>query len=124
MQQGYIKLNIILRYKTFAAALLLAVYAFVATPVQLWHNHASAAKSVSDKTSVQKQAATFSASYTGTNDVNCKTCSHNYSVFINDAVVLPAAPFKALKPGRQYYIFSIPSSPILHFTNKGPPALS
>ena len=124
MQQCYIKLNIIRKHKTFITAVLLAVYAFIATPVQLWHHHNYKTNTVSEKSSKEKQSASFSKFSQQVVDANCQICSHHYSIFIDAEIVRLEAPFIVAQSVEQYYVFSIPTSPFLHFSNKGPPALS
>ena len=124
MQQRYIKLNRIRKYKTFITALLLAVYAFIATPVQLWHQHNYETNTVSGKSFKEKQLTSFSTFSQQVADSNCQICSHYYSIFIDAEFVRLEAPFIVAQSVEQYYVFSIPSPPFLHFSNKGPPALS
>jgi len=117
-------LNLIRKYKTFITAILLAVYAFIATPVQLWHQHNYATITVSQKLSTEKQSTSFSKFSQQVDDANCQICSYHYSIFIDAEVVRLETPFIASQSIEQYYVFSIPSSPFLRFSNKGPPALS
>ncbi|MBP8115332.1 MAG: hypothetical protein KAY50_08245 [Chitinophagaceae bacterium] len=117
-------MNIIRKYKTFITAILLAVYAFIATPVQLWHHHNYETNTVSGKSSKEKTSTSFSEISQQAVDANCKICSHHYSTFIEAAIIKIEAPYIVSQSLEQYYVFPILSSPFLHFSNKGPPALS
>ncbi len=118
------KLNITRKYKTFINAFLLAVYAFIATPVQIWHHHNYDTKTISEKSSREKQLASFSKFSQQSVDANCQMCYHHYSIFIDAEIVSLEAPFIFAQSVEHYYVFFIPPSPFLHFSNKGPPALS
>lgn len=124
MQQRYIKLNIIRKYRTFITAVLVALYAFIATPIQLWHNHNYKTNTVSEKSSKEKQSASFSKFSQKVADSNCQICSHHYTTFVDVEVLRLQTPFIVSQSIQQYFVFLIPSPPILHFSNKGPPALS
>ena len=124
MQQRYIKLNRILKYKTFITALLLAVYAFIASPVQLWHHHTYETNNGYRKSFKEKKVTSFSAFSKQVKDLNCQICSHYYSIFIDAKAVRLEVPFIVAQSVEQHYVFSIPSPPFLHFSNKGPPTLS
>jgi hypothetical protein len=105
-------------------ALLLAVYAFIATPVQLWHQHDYVATSLSESVSKEIQSPSFSTSAQQVVDASCQVCSHYYSTFIGTEVVRFEAPFVVAPTVEQSYVFAVPSSPFQCFSNKGPPALS
>lgn len=115
------KLTTIKTYKQFIAVLLMALYAFVATPVQLWHHHnyATVTSGASDK----KETASFSKSTDKSVEANCKVCSHQYSTYNDGATVIFAAPLFSDKAKQGFYYTSVPSTPLHNFSNKGPPAL-
>jgi hypothetical protein len=117
-------LKLVSKYKTFISALLLAVYAFMATPVPLWHRHNYEANTVTEKSAQEKELASFSKFSLQAVNTNCQICSHQYSIFIDTEMVRIEAPFVVNQSVEQHYVFSIPLSPSLHFSNKDPPALS
>jgi hypothetical protein len=118
------KLTGISTYKAIIAALLLGLYAFIVTPVQLWHQHSYETGPASEQTSTEKHSKTVSTSTGNIAEANCQLCTHHYSIYLDVVAERLEIPFNAFQSHEQYFIFSIPSSPLLHFTNKGPPALS
>lgn len=114
-----IKLTIKRKYKTIIAALMLAVYAFVATPVSYWHHHNSANTSSSTKQQQQtiEKISVISA------DANCKICSHHYSVFNDDAVKLLISSAKQLSPFNGFFFIKDIPNPGYSQSNKGPPSI-
>lgn len=123
MQHCYIKLINIRKYKIIITTILLVIYAFIATPVQLWHHHNNETNSVAEKSSEESQATAFFDASLQFVDGNCQVCAHHHSIFIDTKVLSFTTPIIAFISPEQYYVFSIPSSPSLHFSNKGPPAL-
>lgn len=111
------------KYKQFIAILLLALYAFVATPVQLWHHH-NYANIAASGSSDKKETASFSKSTGKSAEGNCKVCSHRYSTYNDGATVIFAAPLFIDKAKQAFYNTSIPSAPLHNFSNKGPPLLA
>jgi hypothetical protein len=114
-----IELTASTRYREIIAAVLWVLYAFIATPVQLWHHHNIAKET--------KQSAKgnriLSESKSTTADVNCPICHHQYSVY-NDDVIIPAIPAVtefSLQNG--HYIPAPLHYPSFSFQNKGPPFL-
>ena len=101
----------------------MALYAFVATPVQLWHHHNYPAAS-SSGSSDKKETASFSTATGKSVDANCQICSHQYSTYSDGADVIFAAPVFIANAKEGYYYSSIPSAPLFNFANKGPPALA
>ncbi len=116
------KLTTIKKYKQFIAILLMALYAFVATPVQLWHHH-NYANIAASGSSNKEETAAFSKSTGKSAESNCKVCSHQYSTYNDGATVKFAAPLFIDKAKQGFYYTSIPSTPLHNFSNKGPPAL-
>jgi hypothetical protein len=102
-------------------AFLLALYAFVATPVQYWHHHAFE--------NVAKQKRTPGSQYDqllqddgSQQDANCPVCSHKYSSYSEISIIafepcthIVATQFNSYLPA------TITASSFLFF-NKGPPA--
>jgi len=111
-------LNLKRTYKTILAALLLALYAFIATPVSYWHQHNSNCnKNEKDEHSQIVKKSSLDS------DENCKICTHHYSVASNDATTFY---FSGLDFYSSYYTFlSINNitNPGYSKSNKGPPAI-
>lgn len=112
------------KYKTLLAAVLLTVYAFIATPIRLWHYHNYIVNTKSEKSSEQKVAPTFFNSSHHAIDANCKICSHQYSVYSDATIIVFDSPSLTLQSNKEYYFFLIPSYPHFNFFNKGPPAIA
>ncbi len=112
------------KYKTFIATVLLAVYAFIATPVQLWHHHSNTINTASKKSYAQKVESPVFKSTPQATVANCQVCSHHYSVYSDVATIVFEAPSLILPSNKECYIFSIPLSPFLNFSNKGPPLVA
>jgi hypothetical protein len=117
-------LSPIRKYKTFIATTFLAIYTFVATPVQLWHQHHSETRTQSEKSSKKKHSTSFSNYTQQAADTNCQICSHHYSIYSDVKFVRLEKPFLVSQPLEQFCVFSIPASPVFDFSNKGPPFLS
>ncbi len=124
MQQRYIKLIKEKKYNIGIATLLLVVYAFIATPVQLWHHHAYVANQ-SFKTTDKKDVSNIYTSAQQTiADANCAVCSHVYPAYSFVPNISFETSFFVLQPKIAFYILAIPFSPLLNSTNKGPPTLT
>ena len=102
---------------------MMALYAFVATPIQFWHHHNntdSLATSKSNKkgtTSFSKDAGVFT-------EANCQVCTHQYASYCNGLIEIFDSPLFVVAPKNRQYYSSIPLSPIFKFSNKGPPVLA
>ncbi|HKZ67914.1 MAG TPA: hypothetical protein VJ111_16220 [Chitinophagaceae bacterium] len=110
-------------YKHFIAAILLALYAFVSSPTQLWHHH-NIPERTSSSTSESAKHDTISNASGSNSESSCQTCSHKYSTYNGDAVfpVGSSLAITAAKNGR--YCLPLISTPSFPLPNKGPPALS
>ena len=107
-------------YRSWLAALFLALYGFVAVPVQLWHHH-SGARCQTEKTSCSPLPA-----YSGESETfsgSCNICDHQYSFYYTDQQVafvfvyrVPAVVFPFHGPGLVTFSH-------FHSSNKGPPAV-
>jgi hypothetical protein len=103
------------KYKQVLAAALLLLYTFIATPVQLWHQHNGAQQSKIPDAKISKQGG--SNMQAG----ECKICQHTYTSYLSEEV---SFTFGAI-------IFSFVKNPTLktgnsivclnRFSNKGPP---
>jgi hypothetical protein len=109
------------RYKTYISVLLLALYAFIATPVQLWHHHVYAASSASSNS---KEETSVTKSPAKKFDTNCKICSHHYSVAANDAVTVYFPPVTFCNTVIDPYLLNKIANPVYGQSNKGPPAIA
>jgi hypothetical protein len=109
------------RYKTYISAFLLALYAFIATPVQFWHHHAYP---VSSTTSNSKEKTSVTKSPANIFDSNCKICSHHYSVAANDAVTVYFSPIIFFNTLSVFYLLKKIANPGYGQSNKGPPAIA
>lgn len=97
-------------YRTAIAAVLLMVYAFIATPVQVWHHHTDVS-SKENIVSVDKA------------DSNCVVCSHKYSSFNEVTIVLFETVVAATKVIYSCYGPKLAKAPALLLSNKGPPVV-
>jgi hypothetical protein len=115
-------LNRILTYKQILAIALLAVYAFIATPIQYWHHHhkSSCLKSTSSKEDQKEiKASNPRINY---NSDDCQICSHQYSVYSNTEFSLLVGTNQNDFIRKGSYQFTIPLSSSYLSINKGPPA--
>jgi hypothetical protein len=108
------------KYRHFIAATLLAIYAFVATPVQWWHHH-----NTTDTTSSRNAQQAIIAKATGsTTESGCQICSHQYSTYTNDALVPFVSSLLITAAKNGYYRLPVISTRSFSLYNKGPPSLS
>ncbi|MFT3948184.1 MAG: hypothetical protein QM763_14535 [Agriterribacter sp.] len=108
------------RYRQLTAVLLLAMYAFIATPVQLWHHHDSE-KHITDagiKTSFVSKIANAAS------EANCLICHHQYSVYNDDIIIPLIAAVTEFSLQNGYYIAELVHFIALPSQNKGPPVFS
>ncbi|WP_332732614.1 hypothetical protein [Flavihumibacter sp.] len=112
------------KYRQFIAIILMALYAFVATPVQFWHHHKDEQQSGVTRQAEKNDAESLSSSAGKSLEGNCETCSHKFSSYNEGATIIFAAPvfYPVLKAG--FYYSLVPSSPLFRLSNKGPPALA
>jgi hypothetical protein len=111
-------------YKYILAAFLLAVYGFIAAPVQLWHQHHYISNATQGTVSSATKSDTVSQSAHSSPEANCPVCSHKYSTYIDDAII----PFEAslIVHTAKNGVYSLPFVSACSFLlpNKGPPVLS
>ena len=108
-------------YKILITAFLLALYAFIATPVQLWHQHSydqniTTNKSVTEAKIIKETGQSA--------ETNCQICSHHYSIYNKTDAILFHIPISVNNPKQGFYALSIPLEPYFNSTNKGPPSLA
>ena len=116
-----LQINLILskKYKIITTAFMLALYAFIATPVSYWHQHKKY-----DTSKAQIEQKIYAKASKTVVDANCKICSHHYAVSNNDAVVLV---IPAIKKGSSLIGFCLTKNilnPGYSHSNKGPPAFA
>ncbi|MFT3701278.1 MAG: hypothetical protein QM802_02860 [Agriterribacter sp.] len=106
-------------YRQYTAAFLLLLYAFIATPVQLWHHHDVAKQFQHDTVKLQPTIKEQKGSIQ--TDGNCPVCQHQYTVYThNNSNVLIAAPL-AFSMHKGQYLLKVFTSPCFVYQNKGPP---
>lgn len=119
------KLTELRKYKNVIAVVLLAVYAFIATPVQWWHHHNYC--TVTSVSSLQSGSAVKITASNAANKIienNCQICSHHYSIYSSDNVNSFKIFSSTCNPKDGLNAPAIPLAPYLNSTNKGPPSLS
>jgi hypothetical protein len=112
-------LNISPKYRLILAVFLTALYAFIATPVQVWHRHHSIDKQFAKSHSFSTIAKNIQAEA----ETDCPVCTHHYSVFTEDSV-LPELLLPSINSSvdAAYLLPSITGA-CFSFANKGPPQL-
>jgi hypothetical protein len=113
-----------LTYRPILAAFLLAVYAFIATPVQWWHHHQFETKLSVVKVPGGVKSDSVSPGASRTLEADCPVCSHKYSSYSNEALTpfVLTLPVITAKHGC-YLLQRLANSPAA-LTNKGPPVFS
>ncbi|MES2850704.1 MAG: hypothetical protein V4685_16715 [Bacteroidota bacterium] len=100
-------------YRRILSATFLLLYIFIATPVQLWHNH-----TVSKQKKVSSKISTASVD---SKVEDCKICQHTYTAYVNadscfsiTTHTVPTDKISFFEPG-----YDAPA--ILDTSNKSPP---
>jgi hypothetical protein len=109
-------------YRFLSGVFLLALYAFVATPVQYWHHHkiVHAAKQNYPKSSLQDHFFQVDGSQ---QDTGCQVCSHKYSTYSEISIVAFEACNHIAGTAHGYYQLPTVTAPSFPLPNKGPPAI-
>src|SRR5688500_48864 len=105
------KLTATRTYKHFIAAILLVLYSFVSTPVQLWHHH-NISESTPASTSDSAKHDTISKASDSNSEKGCQICSHKYSTYNDDALFPVESSLLITAAKNGYYclpVISIPS---------------
>lgn len=118
------RLSAVKKYKPFAALVLIVLYAFIATPVQLWHHHKFVISAETSSLQKDDKSAQVASAAADTLEDNCQLCSHQYSVYGNDHVAFFELVRTVSIPREGFYALTIPSAPCFDSSNKGPPALA
>jgi len=114
-------------YRNWIAAALLVLYAFIATPVQLWHSHAlpvatgSAKLIASEQQKELKLVAGIAKANTAAD--HCSICSHQYAGYIRYDLNLEIAPESVCIAAMCNLIYFIHQRPHFLSSNKSPPAI-
>jgi hypothetical protein len=108
-------------YKQFYIVVLLAIYAFITTPPQLWHGHFHVTVDADFPLQVKNDKASSQIS-NPSDDGSCDICDHHYSVYIDDAISIIQQPTPDHLLAETALLCYLPSSRTSLFGNKGPPA--
>jgi hypothetical protein len=110
------------KYKFIFSIFLMSLYVFIATPVSFWHQHAGFEKRIQNK-STGKAIASFKLNPANQSDTDgdCSVCSHQYSAFIDDAVLSFTLIPSSLNTPEGCHILSFHDIPSIPQFNKGPP---
>ncbi len=81
----------------------MALYAFVATPVQFWHHHNYSSKTTSASSSDKKETTSVSKSDGKFAEGNCQICSHQYSTYNDGTALIFAAPLFNITAKKDFY---------------------
>jgi hypothetical protein len=116
-------LTAVRKYRPIIAAVVFALYAFIATPVQVWHHHkqipvAGTSSTLDDKGNTVSKFTETAA------DVNCQICSHKYSTYSDDALIPIGSSLVLIGERNGFYSPQLISAAFFAFPNKGPPSLS
>jgi len=108
------------KYKHFIAATLLAIYTFVAAPVQWWHHHntGTAAGSCQAKQVVIVKATASNS------DSGCQICSYKYSAYNDDAFIPFVSSILIAATKNGHYHLPVIAMRCFSLLNKGPPFIS
>jgi len=107
-------------YKVLLGAFLLALYAFIATPVQFWHHHQVAHAASQTHNSQHDILLQDDGSLP---DANCPVCSHKYSSYSEIPIIAfePCHHVAAAQYGG--YQLLVVTAFSFSLPNKGPPAI-
>ncbi|THU40250.1 hypothetical protein FAM09_10300 [Niastella caeni] len=110
-------------YKYFIGAVLLALYTFVATPVQLWHHHkiVHAARQTNHPGSNHDLLTQGNES---AQDANCSVCSHKYAAYNDHSIAAFEKTIQVTGTKNGYYQLPAVAAPSFPLPNKGPPSIS
>ncbi len=119
-------MNKIKKYNSLFAIAFLALYVFIATPVNYWHSHSDASNCHSLFKSTKKQKTTFSQLLEEKVEGNCQICSHQFSTyFCFDVLFIKFEITPIIIEKKQiFYFFSIPNFPFQGRCDRGPPISS
>jgi len=111
------------KYRQWVAALLLALYAFIAAPVQLWHHHNhNIAASHNERIFTSIAASVFQNTNTKI-ETNCPICHHQYSIYTDNAITAVVIHISDFLAHHKQHDFFLLHAPYLSLQNKDPPYL-
>jgi hypothetical protein len=108
------------RYRQWSAALLLALYAFIAVPVQYWHTHPEERQVAAYHPADASVSASFFQAHEQLK-VDCKICDHHYSAYYGDQCGQPILPQAVKNFSFQFPVPALFETVRLSCLNKGPP---
>jgi hypothetical protein len=111
-------------YRQFIAAVLLALYAFVIAPVQLWHQHGREAVKEASAFVASAEDASFAADTDVSSDADCPICQHQYATCDADSSVPEVMIISTPAMTNGWYAQHALSAFALTASNKGPPVLA
>lgn len=105
-------------HKKLISVFLITLYAFIVTPTQWWHHHEMDTQQTSLSTSIGKDTNSVQDAV----GLNCKICSHHYSIADNNvgSLLMQHPVFTASQ-----YCSTPPDQYLQYFrdiTGRGPPA--
>jgi len=106
------------KYRHWIAAVLLALYAFIACPVQLWHHHPGGENTRAEK----KSARQFVIAKGNAPGDDCPICSHRYSTYSDDYHRIDIAPHTVYATILSHGKTALCQAFVFHYSNKGPPS--
>ena len=104
-------------YKQIIAVILIAVYTFIATPVQIWHHHHHS----KDLQVVNAKNTIVFKNTNSISETNCPICQHQYSIYNDDAIFISAFPVIEFLFEPESSTQQLSSFFVIAFSNKGPP---
>jgi hypothetical protein len=101
-------------YRRILAAVFLLVYIFIATPVQLWHQHNFVKKEKAACTKIAAGTVSISSE-------DCKICQHTYAVYVKDDVHFTLPAQTILTNTNSFFESRYTEPGIQDTSNKSPP---
>ncbi|MGC4234816.1 MAG: hypothetical protein QM594_17685 [Niabella sp.] len=114
------------RYRPLIGVCVLMLYAFISTPVQLWHHHPHITDNVKKETvndaPVNKKSFNIYPALCA--EENCYICEHHYSLYGETELInIPFQKPAAWLENSCFYIRPASQAPASALSNKGPPLI-
>ncbi len=107
-------------HKRLISAFLIALYAFIVTPTQWWHHHEAI---ISGSSTAIAKKSVQPPSLQNATGINCKICSHHYSIFDQDSSIPElTTPFFLVNKSNQLRPTAF-TQPLRYATGRAPPTL-